>query len=171
MGHHINALIGTPEALSSLAQRFSSPAPTEVPFGLIVIPLDEERLDEIAMSVEPAIEGFTYLTPTMAEKIVNGVQGPALYVETDYFGGLGGQRSAYFENGRLSWWGADSTFQPEAGTSLADLFERTAATGKAPINEGLARLGVSRSADRDEFDQIGLGRFRSLEDLGIEYDD
>ena len=171
MGHHINALIGTNEALRSLAKRLGSPAPTELSFGLVIIPLDEQRLDDLAMSVEPAIDGFTYLTPLMAEKIAAALSGPTLYVETDYFGGVGGQSAAYFENGKLTWRGAVSTEEPPAGSPLADTYENTAHGGKSPINEGLSRLGVIRSDECDEFDQIGLRRFRSLEDLGIEYQD
>lgn len=171
MGHHINALIGTNEALKSFITRLGSPAPTELSFGLVIIPLDEQRLDAIAMSVEPAIDGFTYLTPLMAQEIAATVSGQTLYVETEYFGGIGGQSAAYFENGQLAWWGAESTEAPPAGSSLADLYEKTANGGKSPINEGLSRLGVVRSERCDEFDQIELQRFRSLEALGIEYDD
>lgn len=169
MGHHINALISTTEALKSFATRLGSPAPTELSCGLVIIPLDEQRLDDIAMSLEPAIEGFTYLTPLMAEKIAAALSGPTLYIETEYFGGMGAQSAAYFENGQLTWWGAKSSEEPPAGSSLADLYEKTANGGKSPINEGLSRLGVVRSAECDEFDQVGLWRFRSLEALGIEY--
>ncbi|MBY8822230.1 hypothetical protein [Sphingomonas colocasiae] len=123
------------------------------------------------MSVQPAIDGFTYLTPLMAEEIAAAASGPTLYLETDYFGGIGGQSAAYFENGQLTWWGAESSEEPPTGTSLADLYEKTANCGKSPINEGLYRLGVVRSGERDEFDQIGLQHFRSLEALGIDYDD
>ena len=171
MGHHINALIGTREALKSFTAKFASPAPTELPFNLVIIPLDEQRLDVIAMSVEPAIDGFTYLTPRMAEEIAAALSGPALYLETEYFGGIGGQSAAYFANGQLRWWGAESSEAAPAGSALADLYEKTANGGKSPINEGLSRLGVAGSAERDEFDEIGLQRFRSLEALGIEYDD
>jgi hypothetical protein len=171
MGHHINALIGALEAMKNVAARFGSPAPTELSFGLVIIPLDEQRLDAIATSVEPAIDGFTYLTPRMAQEIAVTVSGPALYVETDYFGGVGGQSAAYFENGGLMWWGAESSEEAPMGSSLADLYEKTANGGKSPINEGLGRLGVGRSEERDEFDQIGLQRCRSLEALGIEYND
>lgn len=171
MGHHINALIGTHQALENFVIRLGSPAPTELPFGLVIIPLDEERLDAIAMSVETAIDGFTYLTPRMAQEIAVTVRGPSLYVETEYFGGMGGQSAAYFENGELAWWGAESSNDAPAASSLAALYEKTANSGKSPINEGLSRLGVSRSEERDEFDQIGLQQFRSLEALGIEYDD
>lgn len=171
MGHRINALIGTHEALKALVTRLGSPAPTELSFGLIIIPLDERRLDAIAVSVESAIDGFTYLTPHMAEAIAVAVNGPSLYIETDYFGGKGGQSAAYFENGRLMWQGAESSGAASEGISLADLREKRCNGGKSPINEGLSRLGVDRSEDRDEFDQIGLQKFRSLEAFGIKYDD
>lgn len=49
--------------------------------------------------------------------------------------------------------------------------KKTATSGKSPIKEGLSRLGIVRSEEYDEFDQIGLERFRSLGDLGIENDD
>lgn len=171
MGHHINALIGTNEALKGFVTRLGSPPPTELSFGLAIIPLDEQRLDAIAMSVEPAIEGFTYLTPLMAKEIAAALNGPTLYVETEYFGGMGGQSAAYFENGHLTWCGAESSEEAPAGSSLAQLYKKTANGGRSPINEGLYRLGVIRSERCDEFDQIGLQRFRSLESLGIEYDD
>lgn len=171
MGHHINALIGSDEVLKGFVERLGSPAPTKLSFGLVIIPLDEQRLDAIAMSVEPAIDGFTYLTRLMAEEIAAALSGPTLYVETDYFGGIGRQSAAYFENGQLMWWGAESNEVPSARSSLATLYDKTANNGKSPINEGLRRLGVVRSEECDEFDRIGLQRFRSLEALGIEYDD
>lgn len=124
MAHSINALVGTNEALKSFIRRLGSPAPTELLFGLLIIPLDEQRLDTIAMSVEPAIDGFIYLTPPMAQEIAAALTGRALYIETDYFGGVGGQSAAYFENGQLMWSGADSNERPPAGSSLADLYEK-----------------------------------------------
>jgi hypothetical protein len=96
MGHHINALIGTNEALKGLVTRLGPPAPTELSFGLVIIPLDEQRLDDLAMSIEPAIDGFTYLTPLMAQKIAAALSGPTLYVETEYFGGMGGAERRLF---------------------------------------------------------------------------
>lgn len=171
MGHQINALIGTNEALKGLVTRLGPPAPTELSFGLVIIPLDEQRLNDLAMSKEPAIDGFTYLTPLMAQEIAAVLGGPSLYVETEYFGGIGGQSAAHFEGGQLAWCGAESSETPPAGSPLAELYEKTSNGGKSPINEGLSRLGVIRSDESDEFDQVGLQRFRSLEDLGIEYPD
>ncbi|GAA2908919.1 hypothetical protein GCM10010517_75370 [Streptosporangium fragile] len=68
-------------------------------------------------------------------------------VQTEYFGGVGGQWAAAF-----------------AG-------ERRLTTDGASINEALAALGVRASASMDEFDVIGLGEFRSNPDYLDRYAD
>lgn len=168
MGHFINALIGTSEALSYFVAHLGTPAPTELPFGLVIIPLNERRLDSISMSDGHPIEGFTYLTPAMAEHIALATTGPALYIETEYFGGMGGQSAAYFENGKLTWWAAESSELPAVRSHLTASNDGSTDVGKSPINEGLSRIGVSRTEDCDEFDQIGLQQYRSVKDLGIQ---
>jgi hypothetical protein len=70
--------------------------------NLLLLPLDEERLDALAMSTEDSLQGFTYLTPAIASEIGRALDDePALYVETDYFGGVGSQSAAYFENAAI----------------------------------------------------------------------
>lgn len=173
MGHSINALIGRREALGKLAARLGPPDATALAFDLVIIPLDEERLDAISMSEEVAFDGFTYLKPAMAAEIGDMVgDGRVLYVETEYFGGMGGQSAALFDNGTLIWKDAESTFEEVASQSLLTrLFKPSTVRSKSPISEGLAKLGVVATDGKDEFDQVGLGRYRSLEDLGLEYDD
>lgn len=66
------------------------------------------------------------------------------YCETDYFGGAGDQGAKVWNNKKLifhkyTWFGA--------------------------INEALKLLGVKCEDGKDEFDTIGLGRFRSNEDI------
>lgn len=41
---------------------------------------------------------------------------------------------------------------------------------KSPISSGLLMLGVCATGESDEFDNTGLGRFRSREELGISYE-
>ena len=69
MGHHINALIASRSTISNLIERLGVPKPTELTFDLWVLPLDEQRLDTLAMSTEDAYEGFTYLTPALARAL------------------------------------------------------------------------------------------------------
>ena len=157
MGHHINALIGRRSVLTSLIDRLGAPAPTELPFELVIVPLDERRLDILALSTAPAFDGFTYLTPDIVSAIAAALDnGPALYIETDYFGGIGQQAAGLVENGRLAWRAASSN---ESDSPLPD---------KTPISQGLAKIGVVAAAGRDEFDEIGLVRFRSLDALGLD---
>jgi len=169
MGHNINAIIGGRETLARLIEQFGSPKPTEIPFDLIIVPLDEQRLDVLATSTEPSFDGFTYLTPTMVAEIGRKLgAGPALYIETEYHGGTGGQGAALFNDGMLVWRRTEST--PSVDVSrpwLARLFRLRARPAKSPISEGLANLGVVVSGDEDEFDRVELRKFRSLEALGL----
>lgn len=65
---------------------------------------------------------------------------------TDYFGGVGEQEASYFDENNVS-------------TNFEDN------TSGGAINSALAMLGVEPDGDKDRFDTIGLGRYRSDEDL------
>lgn len=171
MGHHINAVIGTRTTLAEIIRVVGSPDPTPLLFDLVIVPLDEARLDALSMSVEPAYEGFTYLKPAMARAIGRlASAGQALYIETDYFGGMGAQGAALIQDGALIWQRTQSNLRPEKQASWLSTLLRAPKKlfDKTPISEGLARLGVTASANEDEFDSVGLSRFRSLEALGLE---
>lgn len=77
--------------------------------------------------------------------------GPVAYIETDYYGGVGSQAGATFVNGEP----VVIKVEPEVKS-----VERTI----GPINSALRALGVARTESLDEFDSLGLGRFRSMED-------
>jgi hypothetical protein len=69
------------------------------------------------------------------------------YIRTDYFGGCGDQSANVSENGKEIYSG-DTELGPGN-----------------PINEALKLLGVEKSVGNDEFDTIGLGRYRSNDDF------
>ena len=77
--------------------------------------------------------------------------GPVAYVEADYFGGVGEQRAAVWDAGRLSlgplYKGVDEAFPAEG----------------SPISQALRYLGVQRGEHYDEFDAVGLLRHRRTE--------
>ena len=158
MGHNLRAVIGRPENLGGFATRWTQPGPTDLPFGLQIIPLDERRMDELATFFEPSFEGFDYLNITLSDALASVLTaGPAIYIETDYFGGSGGQGAALFRDGALRWTASEKSSDATAGQS--------------PISRALAELGVERGTHHDEFDAVGLVQYRSVESLGIEYDD
>ncbi|MEO0591412.1 MAG: hypothetical protein AAFZ11_12760 [Pseudomonadota bacterium] len=176
MGHHINALIGSRHTLAKLIDRFGTPEPTEVKFGLVIVPLDDRRLDEIGMWDEQPIGDFCYLKQSMADEMGRWLgQGRALYIETDYFGGMGSQHAAVFENGKMLSHRSISTFAKKTKRSMLDvlarMFSKPQTASKSPISEGLAELGVEAEGETDEFDALGLGEFRMLEALGCYNDD
>jgi hypothetical protein len=161
MGHQTTALIGSRSALSQFTEQFGSPATTELVDELVIMPLDDLRLELLRDVSAPPYEGFAHLTSEVTAGILTGVGSEkTLYIETEYFGGTGSQGAAFFRGGKLIW---KRSISSEDRSELPD---------KTPISEGLAELGVRSSDDRDKFDVAGLSRFRSLESLGvIEWED
>lgn len=171
MAHDINAIIGSRQTLANLIERLGRPGrpgPTELTFGLSIMPLDERRLDLLAMSVERPFDGFTYLKLKMADEIGRTLnQGFALYVETNYFGGTGCQSAALFENGKLVWKGSDRLLWEASHKLVRQGSEHSDPPVRSPINQGLKKMGVVPLEGKDAFDSVGLGRFRCLEALGL----
>ena len=69
-------------------------------------------------------------------------------VRTDYFGGMGHQSATLKVNGKVVY-------------SESDEFE----FGKTPINDVLKMMGVVKKQGMDEFDTIGLRKYRQNEDF------
>ncbi len=154
MSHCITALIGTAFSLERFVSKLGKPAPVPAPFNLQILPLGAKRLDLLSGSANtPAYNGFIYLSRQLERGIGDLIaNGKIAYIETEYFGGIGEQAAAVFDSGKIVWKGADSS----TGEMLI-----------SPISQALSMLGVQSTADRDEFDAIGLSRFRSLESLGL----
>ena len=70
--------------------------------------------------------------------------GAVAYFETDYWGGEGEQSAVLWERGEMVYGPAKSRL--------------------GPINGALRRMGVERGAALDEFDAVGLGRYRDNDD-------
>lgn len=132
--------------------------------------MSEQRLDTLALPREPSTEGFSYLTSGMAGEIGRMLGNRrALYIETEYWGGEGGQCATLFENGAIVWHKIELTKklnkqQSPLSCTTRPAIERT----KSPISQGLDILGVRPERGKDEFDVVGLGRFRTLKDLGLQ---
>lgn len=118
--------------------------------GFELIPATHAVLDAIDASTaekrSPAIDGFVHLTGGLAMLLAELSQlGPVAYLETEYFGGIGSQAAAAFAAGEPAF------LQGETET-------------QSPINEALKVLGVIRGHFADEFDALGLGRYRQMDD-------
>ena len=160
MGHNISAIIAGAEIAEAFAEVADAPPPTELPFGLGIVPLSDRQFDRITdLKPGPYVDGFAYLSARLTAALTTASRkGPVVYIETEYFGGTGSQAGAAFVEGEL--------VLAEHHVDMRDSHRRD-----GPINKALRLLGVSASGDRDEFDTLGLARFRDVAALGIEYRD
>ena len=146
MGHHITGLIARREVLERLDRPFGGQPSFALAEGLAFMPLDCENLDEVTGLHEgKAVEGFAYLTERLIELLrLASRNGEIAYIETDYFGGAGGQGAAVFRGGTM----IGNPDWREGGA----------------INDALSKIGVIHRADNvDLFEAVGLGAFRSNE--------
>jgi hypothetical protein len=79
-------------------------------------------------------------------------RGPIAYVEAEYFGGVGTEAAAV-------WHAGDLALGP-----LLETADPLPTAGRSPISQALRRLGVSAHGYVDEFEAVGLGRCRYMDD-------
>lgn len=91
-------------------------------------------------------------------------KGKCAYIETNYFGGLGSQRSEAWHNGKrilgplMSLDGVRKSLIPPGATLVEEA-----------INETLEAIGVYRHEGKDEFDALRLGWYRSNDEVREEF--
>ena len=161
MGHNITAVIGAPAVVARVASVANCPSPTKLKFGLEIAPLGYQQIDELtALKPGQYFEGFQYLSEGLQNALMQAAgKGALAYIETNYFGGTGGQAAALFLDGH-------------AVARVAIGISRRPAHKGDPINTVLRALGVEAVIDEDEFAALDLQRFRDLESLGFkEWDD
>lgn len=145
MGHCVTGIISSSPAVDSVLR--SSPDLVAVPLvdGLNLIPLDDDALDSVAADYSQTLEGFNYLSPSLVAFLAEHSQHAALvYFETEYFGGNGTQAAVAYRDGHA--------LSPMPGG------------GEGAINRALGCLGITRHGALDEFDYVGLSRYRHTSD-------
>lgn len=149
MGHCIQLAVTPSSTAADLTRQWTELLSLECENGYTLFPVDAELIDaRINKSACPTNdgEGFLLLTPAFRDVLRSLSSTMHLaYIETDYFGGQGGQGAMVCRNGKeiLSpcWKNADV------------------------INTALRMIGVKRRSLDDEFHILGLQHFRSNEDL------
>lgn len=151
MGHCIRAVIGTYEAVRKIADDWVRAKEIELPQGFGMVFCTTRLLDDIGELMEsagevvefspfPELEYFDSAAKSLMEEY--SFHTKLAYIETDYFGGAGTQAGLLYKNG-----------QPAAEPK----------NGEGTINALLKELGVWRKPDMDEFDMLGLGKYRNME--------
>lgn len=148
MTHVLCGLILPAQDASNLSAEWNGLPFVALHAGLTLIPLSETALDSLFRfnAESSSFEGFVYLDAEMLDGLKAASSGRRLaYVETDYFGGVGGQGAVMIEDRHILF-----------GPDWAEI---------GPINSVLAYFDLpERKNGMDRFDQVGLGRHRRTED-------
>ncbi len=114
-------------------------------FGMILMTdkllRDVEELAEISDEIVfPGLDRFTEAVRELMERY--SFHTKLAYIETDYFGGAGTQGGLLYENG-------SAAVAPQV-------------SGAGVINALLSELGVRCGSGKDEFDSLGLSKYRRM---------
>lgn len=147
MGNHIRAIIGKKEAIIPLAKRWKEAETITLPQDFAMAFLTDALWERISGAFpgpeEPNCPFLTGWDGAVSRFLREGSRlSPLGYIETDYFGGHGTQAGVLADSGAV-------VFGPEEG--------------EGTIDHILERLGVAPSPGTDEFDTLGLGRYRRMD--------
>lgn len=139
MSHNINVVIGDRVAIAAAASRLDA---LWVELTLALIPMTLELFAQLS-SGDDCIGPFETLTPSVLSQLRAQLDVFG-YLETEYFGGVGHQCAGA--------WNREVVAIPPVQADDA-------------VNKVLRALGVMREGGRDEWDTVGLTRFRDVDDL------
>lgn len=161
MGHHISAVLLSGSFDEERAKSFDM-KPIRLSFQLTLFPLDARYTDY--WSEKLGVSGFVSDHPLLNSRVihhmVNSIAQDPLFavIETDYFGGTGSQAAVVYR-GEIEVMAHDWTEVRPAKYSFG------------PINRALRMLGVIKAKGRDEFETVGLDKYRDFYDLFDAYED
>jgi hypothetical protein len=163
------------ELAGAILRAFTGPAPagflSAVPVnaGLIVLPHDGMCGDQVeALSPNLAQDlPFDLLDARgLAVVLRESAAAPCLWVEGEFFGGVGSWSVAGFVDGRVALPYLRTDHPTDGGQDRWPSWSRRRGRGHddSAINAGLRWLGVTRSGDKDEFTVVGLHSRRHWND-------
>lgn len=162
MGHSLQAIIASSRSLRGVADRFEHAHLVPLNNDLAMIPSTEELLDELEIATEldpssstvPSSEDFSDLTIGLHALLCEiSREAPAAYIETDYFGGAGGQSGAAYVDGVQAFSSSERRIPSDPDDNKT-----------WPINRALSYLGIHTTIFGDAFEKLELRRFRSVDD-------
>jgi len=151
--HEIQALIGSDAATAVVTERWNEARRLELNRGFFIVPLQPALVRQVAGSAWelPDLEdaGAAATLAAVVAPLIHAVrssdqQDRTALVFTQYWGGSGNQAALLICN---------------------DLDPAEPILGFGAINSILSKLGVRADPARDEFETMGLGRWRSTETL------
>lgn len=143
MAYENQALIGKAGTFSRASTASITVVP--LPHGMELIPIENEVQERLGIPFLPLTDEGHDSMPVVLDKLCKefSTNSKMAYIEAEFFGGDGKQAYALYDDGKLI---------------------EGPATEQWAINKALKALGVeSNDPDKDEFDFIGLGKYRSTD--------
>ncbi len=145
MGHCIRAFVGKSETVNRLADawlRESIMLPQD--FALLFLSDDFfDDIEELANIKNELNNRLTHFTSAISQVMEeHSINSCLCYIETEYFGGAGGQGGVLYRHGHIE-------IQPAWEDGI--------------INRILSAMGVVKQDNHDEFDSIHLGWWRKMD--------
>ncbi|HAA13417.1 MAG TPA: hypothetical protein DCE41_17695 [Cytophagales bacterium] len=165
MAHSIQAAIGQSATLDLIKGTWVDAAALPLTQAFSLMPLIPTLSDGIEELFKPAhsdpFSSFNYRSGFVIEWLKHSSeQGPLAYLETDFFGGTGSQSAIIFQGGEVS----PGLLTTQIRENQQGQLEQIPA-GTSAISQVLKKLGVAVAGVEDEFDTLGLGKFRSNESI------
>jgi hypothetical protein len=144
MSYELEAIIGLAEPIRKSCQGIENAHAIPLAQGLAMIPLTGDLRTELegceSGESSPAVDSTAYLSDGVTAWIADASENSTIvWIEATYFGGWGGQTIVVRQNGAII---------------------KGPVSGPDVINQALKMLGVEAEKDLDEFDTLGLGRYR-----------
>jgi len=155
MGHCIRAIVAASEIADCLQSACPGLPRAVARRNFAIFPVDADFIDSVTEARPPQSTNPLILLTDAFQDLLRELSrfGPLAYIETDYFGGVGGQGAAVYSDGRVM-------MEPE--WSKSGPINRALS---GPINRALKMIGVRRGLFEDRFSALGLGEYRDNDDL------
>jgi hypothetical protein len=132
--------------------------------GLLLLPLTDEIVADVMPSApdDPMVDGFYALTSGVAEWARrHSRHHDVAYLHAEFFGGHGFHAAVAWRNGAVAW---GPLFTATSDGEAEDHYTTVPDSRGLAINVLLRSWNVPRGDRFDEFDAVGLTRFRYTED-------
>jgi len=157
VSYELRALAGRCEITAQAAPEAHGTA-VELPQGYGLLPITDHVLERLGgADTSPFGEVFWFLSAgveALARRI--SLAGDIAYVEAEFFGGNGTQAMVLWRGGEVCLGPITAEFPATA--------QDPSSSPQWPFNRALRELGVDRGDAFDEFDALGLGRWRHTDE-------
>ena len=149
----LRAVIASEPVLLKLVQSIEGARVVPLDQHLSLLPMTDALLEALTVAGAPGLDGFLDAPAGFGSVLAAcSANGPAAYVEAEFFGGMGTQSAQVWDGGQVV-----------LGPVVVEEGELTPAAG-SPISQALRQLGVAKGDHFDEFDAVRLGRHRDTQD-------